>query len=100
MQTVEHNLLTRPDTFFGVCEGLGQDLGVHPNLLRIAFAGSFFWSPYAAVAVYAALGALVALTRWLFPSPRAAAPAEVPVAVQAPVETEATAEAEPLAIAA
>jgi hypothetical protein len=50
MQTAQPNLFTRPDTFFGVCQGLGEDLRFHPNILRLALAGLFFWSPYIAVA--------------------------------------------------
>jgi phage shock protein PspC (stress-responsive transcriptional regulator) len=72
MKTAQPNLFTRPDTFFGVCQGLGEDLRFHPNILRLAMAGLFFWSPYIGVAVYAALGAVVALLRWLIPNPRAA----------------------------
>jgi hypothetical protein len=29
-----------PGHFFGVCEGLGEDLRIHPNLLRVALAGA------------------------------------------------------------
>ena len=65
------SLLTRDDTFFGVCEGLGEDFGFHPNFLRLAFAGMLFWNPTAALAAYAAAGVVVALTRWLVPEPKA-----------------------------
>lgn len=75
MQT-NANLFTRHDTLFGVCEGLGQDLGVPPNLLRLAFAGLLFFSPLAAIGVYAGLGVLVLATRLLFPSRAQAAHAE------------------------
>ena len=61
------NLFARPDTMLGVCEGLGQDLGIHPNLLRIAFGAAIFFAPMAAVAVYLSLGLLVAATRYAFP---------------------------------
>lgn len=99
MESSQHNLFTRPDTFFGVCEGLGEDLGFHPNLLRIALAGVLFWSPAVALGIYAGLGLVVALTRWLAPNP---------ASVSAPVIEEiATAEAsqpveqeEPLPLAA
>jgi phage shock protein PspC (stress-responsive transcriptional regulator) len=75
------SLLTRDDTFFGVCEGLGRDLGFHPNLLRVALAGLLFWSPVIALSVYAAAGAIVAVSRWLFPDVRVAVPAEAEAAV-------------------
>jgi phage shock protein PspC (stress-responsive transcriptional regulator) len=69
MDTAQPNLFTRPDTFFGVCQGLGEDLRFHPNILRLALAGLFFWSPYIAVAVYAGLALVVGLLRWLIPNP-------------------------------
>ena len=88
MQTEQFNLFTRPDTFFGVCEGLGEDLGIHANLFRVAFAALLFWNPPAALGAYAAAGVLVAATRFIAPNPRiASAEAEqVPAAVQAEAE--------------
>jgi phage shock protein PspC (stress-responsive transcriptional regulator) len=67
MDSTRPSLFNRPDTFFGVCEGLGQDLRIHPNILRVALAGLLFWSPAAAIGAYVAAGALVALSRWLVP---------------------------------
>ncbi|HEX8532798.1 MAG TPA: PspC domain-containing protein [Allosphingosinicella sp.] len=93
MQTEQFNLFTRPDTFFGVCEGLGEDLGIHANLFRVAFAALLFWNPPAALGAYAAAGVLVAATRFIAPNPRIA-PAE---AEQAPAAVEAEAEQLPLA---
>ena len=95
-----HNakLFARPDTFFGVCEGLGEDLGFHPNLLRVALAGLLFWNPPAAIGLYAALGLLVALTRWLVPEPRPATPQVEANTVEAPLQ--ANDEADPVALAA
>ena len=72
------NLLTREDTLLGVCEGLGEELGVPPMLLRVAFAVGLFWNPLAMVVGYLALGAALALFRWAFPPRRAAAP-QLPV---------------------
>ena len=74
MQDTNSSVLTRDDTFFGVCEALGEDFGFHPNLLRLAFALTLFFSPLAAVAGYAAAGLVVAATRWLVPNPRIAVP--------------------------
>ena len=75
MQDSHSSVLTRDDTFFGVCEALGEDFRVHPNLLRLGFALALFFNPLAAVAGYAAAGLVVAATRWLVPNPRVAAPA-------------------------
>jgi phage shock protein PspC (stress-responsive transcriptional regulator) len=104
MQT---NLFTRPDTLFGICEGLGEDLGIHPNLLRVSLAGLLFWNPAAALVAYVGAGAIVALSRWLFPNPRivataAAASLDELRAAQEPEPLQATgsAEAEPVPLAA
>lgn len=63
------NPLLREDTFFGVCEGLGEDLGIHPNFLRLAFAVGLYFSLPIAIGSYLALFALVQLARWLVPNP-------------------------------
>ncbi|MEO6360789.1 MAG: PspC domain-containing protein [Sphingomicrobium sp.] len=67
MSHPQSSLLFRNDTILGVCEGLGQDLGFHPNWLRIAFALAFYFSPIAVIATYFALGALVAGSRFIYP---------------------------------
>lgn len=84
MEQGRGNLFTRDDTFFGVCEGLGEDLRVPSNLLRMAFAVGLFFSPVAVLATYAALGLLVLVTRLVSPRPQPAArPVEVPLAAPA-----------------
>jgi len=70
MMQTKGNLLTWPDTFFGVCEGLGEDLRIPSNLLRLGFAIGLFFSIQGAVIAYAALGVLVLGSRLLFPAPR------------------------------
>ncbi len=85
MQNANTNLLLRDDTFFGVCQGIGEDLGFHPNILRVAFAPLLFFSWQGAIALYVGLGLLVLTTRLLVPNPKAAKPA------QARAETDATA---------
>jgi len=58
-----------PDTLFGVCQTIGNELGFNPFYLRIALLGLLFFSPVAVIASYVALGGAVALSTWLFPSP-------------------------------
>jgi len=58
----------RADTILGVCEAIGQDLGFHPNFLRIPFAALILWNPPVIIGSYLGLGAVVALSRWLFPT--------------------------------
>jgi phage shock protein C len=94
------NLLTRDDTFLGVCEALGEDLRIPPTLLRLVFAGVLFWNPVVSIAVYLGLGAFIALTRWLVPNPRVEAEAEFAPATECVAEAPAEAREEPLPIAA
>ena len=62
----------RADTMLGVCEALGQDFGFNPNYLRIVLSSLVMWSLAAAIAIYLGLGVIVALSRWVAPSPRPA----------------------------
>lgn len=82
MTTARFSLFTRPDTFFGVCQGIGEDLGLHPNLFRVSFGMAFFFAPLATLATYFALGLVVAATRFAFPVPGAAVIAPQPAAVE------------------
>jgi phage shock protein PspC (stress-responsive transcriptional regulator) len=76
----------RGDTFLGVCEAIGQDFGINPNWLRIAFAPFIMFSPVITLSVYLGLGAVVAAARWFYPvEERTAAPS----AKAAPVSNEA-----------
>ena len=72
------SLFTREDTMFGVCQGLGEELGVPPLFFRLAFAVALFFSPMAVIATYLGLGLALALFRWAFPPAGAAVP-EAPV---------------------
>lgn len=69
MQNSAPSLFTRPDTVFGVCEGIGEDFGFNAQILRVMLAAMLFWSPMAAVATYAGLALAVLLARRLFPNP-------------------------------
>ncbi len=88
MQTERANLLTRDDTFFGVCQGLGEDLGIPPSLLRIAFALGLFWNPIAMAGLYAGLGVVVLAARLIVREPRIVEPAPTvePQAAATPAE--------------
>jgi len=85
MQDRQPNLFARDDTFFGVCQGLGEDLRISPDLLRVALTLLLFFQPVAALCGYLAAGVLVFLTRWLFPNPGVATEAEAVVEAE-PVE--------------
>lgn len=61
------NTLMRPDTFFGVCEAIGQDFGFNPLWLRLAFVPPVFFQPAYALAAYVALGLVVLASRLMFP---------------------------------
>jgi len=78
MTNPQPSLFARPDTFFGVCQGIGEDLGIHPNLFRVAFGMAFFFVPLATLATYFSLGLVVAATRYAFPVPSFAEPTAAP----------------------
>jgi phage shock protein PspC (stress-responsive transcriptional regulator) len=102
MHSAQPSLFARDHTFFGVCEGLGEDFGFNPVYLRLTLAGLMFWNPVAVLAGYAGLGAVVLVSRLLIPDPRPATAAvgAVAAAGEAPVEANDAAEREPLALAA
>jgi phage shock protein C len=58
----------RPDTFFGVCEAIGQDFGINANIIRVAFGVGVLVNPFAVVAVYALLAVAVAVSRIAVPA--------------------------------
>ena len=72
MQNVQPSLFARDHTFFGVCEGLGEDFGFNPLYLRAALPVPLFLFPAETLVAYAAAGVVVLLSRLLFPNPRAA----------------------------
>lgn len=75
----------KPDSFFGVCEAVGEDLGFSPFYLRVALLVLLIFSPVATIAAYAMLAIAVAATRWAFPKPR---PMTDPARVEARVASE------------
>lgn len=101
MQTARQNLFMRDDTFFGVCEALGEDFGFNANYLRVALGVSLLISPVAMVGAYAAGAVIVVISRLLAPNPRPvsakAAPADAQPALPA---GDNDAQAEALAAAA
>jgi phage shock protein C len=97
MQNANTNLLLRDDTFFGVCQGIGEDVGFNPNILRVAFAPLLFVSWQGAIALYIGLGLLVLTTRLIAPTPKIAVRKSV---ASAPTVEAETADEEQLPIAA
>ena len=61
----------RAHTILGVCEAIGEDFGFNPVLLRVPFAASVLISPTWAIGAYLMLGAVVLLSRVLFPKQQA-----------------------------
>src|SRR3954466_1796073 len=61
----------RSHTILGVCEAIGEDFGFNPVFLRIPLAVSVIWSPMIAFGTYFALGAVVLVSRLLFPAAKA-----------------------------
>lgn len=69
------NTFDRPDTFLGVCEAIGQDLGIHSNWLRAALGVAVLWQPLWAIAGYLIAGLFVLALRLLLPDAVEAVPA-------------------------
>jgi phage shock protein PspC (stress-responsive transcriptional regulator) len=80
------SVFARDDTLLGICQAIADDFGFKPTYLRLAFAGILFWSFTAAFAAYAALGAVVALSRWMVPEPAHQPEKEEAAADEAPAE--------------
>lgn len=95
MNTDTTPLPLRSDTILGVCEAIGRDFGFNPLWLRLAFIVPLFLQPYATVAAYFLLAALVGLVHLIAPNRKVA---ETEAA--APVLGSAAKADEPLAIAA
>ena len=60
------NIMLRNDTILGVCEAIGEETGINPNWLRVAFCLPIFWNPMVVIGAYLALGVVVAATRFAF----------------------------------
>lgn len=80
----QQNLFLRNDTIFGICEGIGQDFGFNANYLRVALCSLLYFNPIAVIGGYFALGAAVALSRWLYPVPRTAQALQLAAQSEAP----------------
>ncbi len=95
MSSDKGNLYMRNDTIFGVCEGLGQDLGINPNFLRVPLGATIIFAPLWVIGIYAALGVVVLASRLLFPDRKvevAAEPVEAAPAAPQAVEAQDTRE--------
>src|SRR3546814_2925740 len=68
MDSETTNLFRRRDTFFGICEAVGQDFGFNPLYLRLAFIAPLFFFPVQTFAAYFALGLVVLASRLIFPA--------------------------------
>jgi phage shock protein PspC (stress-responsive transcriptional regulator) len=58
----------RSHTILGVCEAIGEDFRFNPTFLRIMLAAVVLYSPTIAIGSYFALGAVVLVSRLLFPN--------------------------------
>ena len=69
-----------PEKLLGICQAVGEAIGVKPIFLRIALLVLLMFSPIAMIATYAALGGFVVGSWMLFPERQTAtaeaAPAE------------------------
>lgn len=84
MENETTNLFRRRDTFFGICEAVGQDFGFNPLWLRLAFVAPLFFFPVQTFIGYFALGLVVLASRLIFPAKAAVQPASNAIDVAAP----------------
>ena len=84
MEQETTNLFCRRDTFFGICEAVGQDFGFNPLYLRLAFIAPLFFFPVQTFAAYFALGGIVLASRLIFPARTAPAATEAKTETRAP----------------
>ena len=63
----------QPEKLLGICQAVGEALGIKPIFLRIALLVLLMFSPIAMIATYAALGGFVVGSWTLFPAPQAKA---------------------------
>lgn len=93
MTTASPTFLGREDTFFGICEAIGQDSGINANLLRIALGVGVLFAPVMVIATYVVLGLAVVASRMIFP-------VAVPAVAAKSVAVSNDVQAEPLKLAA
>jgi phage shock protein C len=70
-QENEVALPLRTHTILGVCEGIGEDFGFNPIFLRVPLAAMVIVNATWAFGAYFALGAIVLVSRLLFPDGKA-----------------------------
>ena len=74
-------LFRRTDTFFGVCQALGDDFGLDPNWLRVGLALPLLFNPAMSFAAYGVLALAVMASRLLVPATKRSAATAAPVAI-------------------
>ncbi len=98
MDSETTNLFRRRDTFFGICEAVGQDFGFNPLWLRLAFIAPLFFFPMQSFIAYFLLGGVVLASRLIFPARKAGNAAAALTAIEG--EAPAAGKREELALAA
>jgi phage shock protein PspC (stress-responsive transcriptional regulator) len=82
MENETTNLFRRRDTFFGICEAIGQDFGFNPLWLRLALIAPLFFFPVQTFAAYFGLGVVVLASRLVFPAKTGNAGVARPAAIE------------------
>ncbi len=99
MSRSQPSLFARHDTFFGVCEALGQDFRFNANYLRLAVAVGLLLNPVATLASYIGLGVVIMISRWIAPSRPAKAVQSVALKAEAPASFNGDNDADTLELA-
>jgi phage shock protein C len=58
-----HDIPAKKDNLVGICNALGEDLGVNANILRVALGVTLLLSPEIALIAYGTCGLLVLINR-------------------------------------
>lgn len=61
-------LFGRSDTFFGVCQAIGDDFGFNPDWLRMVLALPVIFNPWMSLVAYGVLAIAVVASRMLVPA--------------------------------
>ena len=76
---IQPALPLRSHTILGVCEGIGEDFGFNPVLLRVPLATIVLFNPMYAIGAYLTLGVVVLASRLIFPKAKATENAAAPM---------------------
>ncbi|WP_419827873.1 PspC domain-containing protein [Sphingomonas sp.] len=76
-QAAQATATGQKDSLIGICAAIGEDFGFNPDILRVGLATGLLFVPMIVFGFYVAAGAVVLLSRVMFPARRRATAAVV-----------------------